>query len=482
MLHDAVAQNNPEIKCTYHWYFGDKAGIDFSSGIAVSDTMGSLKAGEGVAAVSDTSGNLLFYTNGIAVWNSIHDTMPNGVGLLGGPSSTQAALIVPNPINKNQFYIFTSDDFPPNNNGYRYSIVDMTLDSGHGDIIYSSKNILLLPNSTEKLVATQHCNKIDYWVITHSFNSNSFYTFLVDSNGIESPIVSNIGLEINNNNNGASLGYIKVSPNGKKIAMTLCYTDTIQIFDFNNKTGVISNPLTLVFSNPSNSIYGITFSPNSKMFYVLEKTYYNLAKLWQFDLSNNDSSFILDSKILIENIGDSTNSLIQIQPGALQIASDKKIYLAVYDATGSIAIGNALGIIQFPDSSESKCNFILNGLNLNGRACLSGLPNFIDSYFIQDTASFNCSNVSVNNLNDLIFMVYPNPVNDYIRIYSSKLLQKIEIYDMLGQLVFEKKLINETTSSEVFVECINFKPGIYQLIVFLDGIKTRLYKKIIILK
>ena len=58
-------------KETWHWYFGNKAGIDFNSGFAVADNNSNMFAGEGVSSISDSSGNLLFYTNGTMVWKKI---------------------------------------------------------------------------------------------------------------------------------------------------------------------------------------------------------------------------------------------------------------------------------------------------------------------------------------------------------------------------------------------------------------------------
>ena len=80
------------------WYFGNFAGLDFNSGNPVSTT-GSLISFEGSATMSNCDGNLLFYSDGVTVWDNTHNVMTNGTGLLGNPSSTQSAIIIPDPGN-----------------------------------------------------------------------------------------------------------------------------------------------------------------------------------------------------------------------------------------------------------------------------------------------------------------------------------------------------------------------------------------------
>ena len=80
-----------------NWYFGVNAGLNFSSGAPVLDLNGQLATNEGCGSISDANGDLLFYTDGITVWDKNHNQMPNGFGLLGDPSSTQSGIIIPLP-------------------------------------------------------------------------------------------------------------------------------------------------------------------------------------------------------------------------------------------------------------------------------------------------------------------------------------------------------------------------------------------------
>ena len=128
-----------------NWYFGENAGIQFdgSGNLLGSVNDGQLITREGCTTISDTDGNLLFYTDGRLVYDRTHQLMPNGTGLFGDSSSTQSAIIVPKPDDINIYYIFTVDTSnslnSPSNLGFNYSIVDLTLNGGLGDV--TSKNI-----------------------------------------------------------------------------------------------------------------------------------------------------------------------------------------------------------------------------------------------------------------------------------------------------------------------------------------------------
>ena len=126
---------NPDIKRTWHWYFGAGAGLDFSSGYPVADTSGRLHSYESCAVMSDTAGNLLFYTDGDTVWDRRHQMMPNGWGLMSCGnyygSSAKGVLIVPQPENDSIYFIFTVDCWENMiANGLRFSKVNLKCESG----------------------------------------------------------------------------------------------------------------------------------------------------------------------------------------------------------------------------------------------------------------------------------------------------------------------------------------------------------------
>src|ERR1044071_1257529 len=154
------------------WYFGNRAGMDFNGGPPVVLTNSVMNQWEGCSSVCDTSGKLLFYTDGITVWNRNHLIMTNGTGLSGNSSSTQSALIVRKPGSSTIYYVFSSDGV--GSMGMKYSEIDMTLSGGLGAVTVN-KNILLLSNCSEKMCGAMHANKTDVWVMGHAANSDAYY-------------------------------------------------------------------------------------------------------------------------------------------------------------------------------------------------------------------------------------------------------------------------------------------------------------------
>jgi len=366
-LNFAKAQLGKE---AWHWQFGDSCAIDFSSGTPVTSTC-AINTNEGCASISDpNTGQLLFYTDGTKAWDKNNNQMPNGFGMIGGQgTSTQAALIIPKPGSSTIYYLISTDQggySPGPNQGVHYSIVDMSLNGGLGNV--TTKNILLTPPpTTEKLTAIKHCNGVDYWIITHSFNSNSFNVYLLTSAGINATsIVSNTGT-IQTHVNGAylseTIGYLKASPNGKRLALGIQQNIPIlELFDFDNSTGQISNPITINYSQYG--AYGIAFSPDNSKIYA---SIFGTGSLYQYDLSTNIASSIIASQSTI------IDSLTSDNIGALQLAPNGKIYVS---ATGS----RNLGVINNPNNLGASCNYQLHGLILPvGTNCIYGLPNFIDA-------------------------------------------------------------------------------------------------------
>ncbi len=359
-------------KQTNFWYFGTLCGLDFNSGAPVAQTNGVLNTNEGCSAMSDANGNLLFYTNGVAVWDKTHLQMPNGSGLMGDISSTQSGLIVPVPGSANSYYIFTVD-YIVGPNGFRYSRVDMSLNGGKGDV--TAKNTLLKNNVVEKQAAVYHCNGTDIWVMVHDWGTNAFYAYLVTGAGINPPVVSNVGSVYSGNPVDNSVGEMKFSPSGKKIVSAVGYQNIVEVFDFNINTGVVSNPVQLTFA--SNHVYGVEFSPDESKLYASYYQIGNAGWLAQFDLN---AANVQSTQTLIGTSFD-PNYIY-----GLQLGSDNKIYAAV-------EITPWLAVINSPNTAGTSCNYVAQGVNVDpnstGSMCMLGLPEFVASYFNPNFPNLN---------------------------------------------------------------------------------------------
>jgi len=333
------------------WYFGHYAGLDFKTATP-SAIASQMDAQEGCASISDPAGNLLFYSDGITVWDRNHQIMPNGTGLSGGSSSTQATLIVPFPNSGSMYYIFTTEDYFTDG-GMNYSVVDMNLNYGFGDIILNSKNTLVVNQVAEKLTSVLHENGKDIWIITHRLNSNEFLSYLLTSSGLNlTPIVSAIGSVYPGPFDGA-IGYLKPSHKGTKMISPVTDHQILEMFDFNKSTGELTNLVDLKpFFDETLFVYGLEFSPNDSLLYLGSSLFEN--SLYQLDLTTHIATLL------------STNSKYY---GAFQLGPDNKIYIA---NNGS----SFLGSILEPNKIGVECNYHEEELELNtGTTSALGLPN-----------------------------------------------------------------------------------------------------------
>src|SRR5207247_2448421 len=109
--------------------------------------------------------------------------------------------------------------------GITYSIVDMTLNGGNGDVDVANKNKPLIAPTCEKLAAVRHCNGKDIWVVVHQWNTDAFYAYLLTAFGISAPVITHSGIvhkDVGSGQNAETIGYMKFSPDGKRLAVA-CY-------------------------------------------------------------------------------------------------------------------------------------------------------------------------------------------------------------------------------------------------------------------
>ena len=420
------------------WYFGNGAGLDFNDNCLTKVlTDGAINGFEGCATIADkNSGQVLIYTNSANVWDRNHNLMPNGNLITNGSTITQVT-IVQKPGFDSIYYIVTSEVQGFSGQGYRFHQVDMSLNGGLGGLTFKD-SILYLSPVTEKIIPVQHSNGTDIWLLGHQYNSNQFLSFLLNSNGINtSPVISAIGKIHSDNSTADAVGELKASPNSSKLAVVTLVNPNIELFDFDNSTGLVSNLITLPENGGYNSqgnpsgLYGLSFSPDNSKLYAsqwLSPSAGVSAKIIQYDLSSNDSASIQQSRVNI--FSSATKNLY-----SLKLAPDRKIYVAQNQSS------SFLGVINDPDSSGLGCNYVDQGIYLNGKFSSWGLNNLME----YDSYCALASNYAQQQTYDVKF--FPNPFSLQTVLETTYPLHNAElrIYNLSGQLVTAIKNINSQT-------------------------------------
>lgn len=359
------------------WYFGANAGVSFEGGQPTAITDGKVNTPEGVSAISNRQGELLFYTDGISVfdkdgnpirWRNPADSVRAGGKLSGSGNSTQSALIVPQPQCRGCetiYYIFTTND---STKQLSYTIVDMRGNRGKGDIVEA--NVPLHGGTTERVTSVQNPVDSTYWVVTRDTASNNYRFYKVTKTGVvEAGPPRPLGTP--NLTDPQSEGYLKFSNNGRKLAIVIPGPprNFVEVYDFNDSTGATSNKVTIDLGPSPPRAYGVEFSPDGTNMFVSftgDSAGTVASKILRYNVERMDSTAISLTRITV----DSTRG---VRYGALQYAPDGKIYLAIENST-------SLGVINNPDSTTVRgIDFVRDGLSLDGKRSLLGLPNFVQS-------------------------------------------------------------------------------------------------------
>lgn len=342
------------------------------------------------AAISDDSGQLLFYFNGIDVFDKSHEVMQNG-NLLNEYSETgydlpQGGIIVPYPEKESKYILFHVEEgyvelpgWGLEGVGIYYSVIDMTLNNGFGRVV--QKKIPLLIDTIEygKLTMTRHANGRDWWLAVPESHSNRFFMFLIDPYGVHYMGDQAIGVI-----RVQGYGQSSFSPDGSKYVMfaTIGVGGNYQyldIYDFDRCGGLFNNhqQIHLIGSVGGG---GVAISPNSRWLYV--PSHYNLYKfdLWADSVKSTQQ---LIAEYAPFNDPFPTNFHTSF------LAPDNKVYIIT--TSGS----RTLHVIHKPDESGLECAFEQHGIRL---PCYNNnsLPTFAN-FRLGPIDGSSCDTLGVNN-------------------------------------------------------------------------------------
>ena len=435
------------------WYFGENAGLDFSNGDPTVLNNGALSSTEGVSVYSDrVSGSLKFYTNGGdfpyagGVWNRNHQLMPNGsmTGAGGCNSSIQSALILRTPDSENLHYIFTTDCQENSfTGGFRYSVVDMNMDGGLGDVV--TKGVAITGSTNESLAAVRHSNGSDYWVIVHKVNTDSFYVYHINKVGIAGVVKNKVGPFV-----GQYAGEISVAANGEKIALHATFSTGL--FNFDAATGTISNYIDLL--QPSS--FG-TFSPDCQLLYIND---INTKQIFQFDATNTND--VAATKTLIANTGASL-------AGALRVGPNRRIYVTKNNS-------QTIDVIAQPNFRGADCNYSVDAINLGVNLAKMGLPNLPSealgeciSYPVENQPFGYAYSIGEIGANHLLLMRKNNPGNDKGKYHISYSEANTNIWNNIITNGDETTINNLKAGTEYKIKVVAVEQPDGSLYEFVDG-------------
>jgi len=380
-----------------NWYFGGYgppigAGLTFNSGSPVAIPNGVMWSLSSPVCVSDSSGNLLFFSDGVKVYNRNKVVMPNGSGLLGSNEDLKQFVIsTPIPGDDSSYYIFTvAHDAPLVSSPLHYSIINMRLNGGLGDIEVGFKNVPIpgTANTWWSVTGTRHKNNKDVWIITTISTTThlNYAAFLINNSGISTtPVLSY----------SAGWGqmpfvnfwnppiWIRVSQDGTKLIAL--FFGKSEYCTFNPQTGSVSR----LFYIPTDNFganTGAEFSIDSKYLY-LSKSSPNGA-IYQYDATLLDSTAFVQSRVMIDS---------GYKRNGLQMGPDWKIYGTEYNV-------DSMSVIQNPSNYGQNCNYQRNAIALTGPN-ISTLPQFIQKYKAYIHHSGFCQNDFVHFTGD----IYPPP-------------------------------------------------------------------------
>jgi gliding motility-associated-like protein len=388
------------------WIFGLQLGLDFNQS-PPSLFQTNMLSTEGCASVSDIAGNLLFYSNGNDVWDANGNIMPNGSGLLGNGmggynvpgSATQGVAVIRSVADPKKYFLFTLDAdeqiVAGSTPGYlRYSVVDLSLNGGLGDVSATEKNIILDSFMSERMIATKG-EGCSYWLITHRGNSTLYKAFKVDENGLNPVPVTSSGMM-----QSYIVGEMAISPDGNMLAWCSSELDPIEVALFNKVTGMVTNAA--VLDTPTTQAhYGLEFSPDNSKLYSSE-----LQQIVQYDMGLwPDINAIKASKNVIHF------NTIPLFWG-MRLAPDNRIYIC-----SGFAANPALARINNPNAAGIACDFELQAVPIP-----PGIIFPVQNLFY----GFGMGNgFFVNRSADTII----NPSKDTVTCFKSEVILQIGDYD-----------------------------------------------------
>lgn len=356
------------------WYFGANRGVNFTPATPTALFGGQISTPDATATVSNANGAILFYTNGVNVWNRQHQLMTNGTGLLGSVN-TQQVVIAPYPGSTSRYYIFTMG-IATTSDESAYSIVDMSLGAiGTNGLplgaVTDVKNVPLLDQngsaflfSSENAALVAHSDNKSYWLLF--YNNEQIFSYRIDSAGLNPvPVVSSIpAAPLYPGPYSANVrAHIRVSPTleNRPYSNLICISrsgsqndDSMpRVISFDNATGTLTNAF--FWSTITFGFEATEFSEDGDILYGINDN----GTINYFDLTWVPGNPSLDRVLYWGTVG-TTNAYIQK-------AKNGEIYTSHTTAAGNSFLGrisnqNDITNIGYNAQALNVGNYVNGGL------------------------------------------------------------------------------------------------------------------------
>jgi gliding motility-associated-like protein len=364
-----------------NWHFGSQISVKFVEGQPTLDPPSAIEGFEGVASLSDTLGNLLFYTNGGgrppgtsgqnggAIWNRNHEVMYDMRGEEGGGfSARQSAIAMPAPGNApNLYYLFTMEETEfdvggsvpgqPSGRGLSYFIIDMSLNDGLGGVTLADQRIFT--PSFEGLDATPMMGQAGYWIVCQTTTEEGQFNFVITpltSSGVGTPVIISVPNPVG--------GKVKFSPDG-----TLLFNNGF-IYEFDPATGQVGATLTNL---PDISDVAVTFTPDSRYLYTTEGSFVLGEIIVRYDMEDF-------TKIDVARLEEDADVTV-LQAGPFQIGPNGNIYFLEQNLGATPRYGlSEIICVSSPSPSVNRLVLDLTETNGDNFASFSP-PQFVDAIF-----------------------------------------------------------------------------------------------------
>jgi len=372
------------------WNFGNGLGIDFYdiSDVRIGTSAIPIMSECAVTVFDSLTEEVLFYTDGSSIWDKNDQFIIDGEDLGGNFSTSQSTAVIQHPGIEDSYYIFSLEDIGSSEGNLYYTLVSTT----NSEIEVLEKKVFVHSNLTEKMIGVKgSCNTA--WIVVHERNSNRFISFEITPFGIVNPVYSEVGAtarEIVNDYDTESSyhGKIRGSWDNSKI-LNASGNGPIELFEFNNTTGIISNQRILQsrsLTQGFRSSYSSCFSPDNSKIYVFETQFSGTRQITQYDVTLGTSEEIQGSR---ENIF--TSRLITDTPiSDLQVDPFGRVLISGLDKF-------SISIITNPNEDAQAIDFIEDFISFAPKETLFlgfheypilGVPLVFEELITEDTLTF----------------------------------------------------------------------------------------------